>query len=162
MQSLFTQLASLIVMSHMAIGCQWHHGLGEVGHCKGQCEIAVGDSNHAHEHVAILHDCHHEYGCSGDKRERGDLPTDHSRIGCDLNGSHSGHTGCCNDRCSVTKVAHFELAALNFFDEYLGGAENAALADSIRFQCSVFETMPDFSHTALKMRVHLLISVLIV
>ena len=102
----------------------------------------------------------HEHGCPGDKGS--DLPTDTSTIARDFNGSHSGHTGCCNDRCSVTKVAHFELAALNFFDEYLGGAENAALAGGIRSQCSACETMPDFSHTALKMRTHLLIGVLII
>jgi hypothetical protein len=160
MQLLFSKFALLMVMFHMAIGCQWHHGLGEAGECRGHCGVAVSDHDHTLNFVTIQHDCHHQHGCP--QHNHDDRPTGHAALDCDLNDSDSGHPCCCNDRCSVAQTSHFELAALIFFNEYLGGAENAALAGMVRVPSSTFDTTSDFSHTARKMRAHLLINVLII
>ena len=155
MQLLLVKLASIAVMIHMTLGCNWHHGLG-VQACIGQCSTTSCSHDNKAENVE----------CSGN-HQHGDhnhnLPILSLTAGddlCECDG-HS-HFGCQDDGCNATKVIKFVFWPAESSSPMLCEAENSALVASLATACHAIDPFPDYSHTATSLRAHLILGVLII
>lgn len=116
MKTLSTQLAQLIVMIHMALGCAWHHGV----YGSGCCESTTG----------LIAEGQHRGGCDGSEhcdasgrisfvskhrsdRVTGDRADDSMIDGNCARCEHdeSNHRGCHDDRCYVQSLMRFDVRA---------------------------------------------------
>ena len=117
MNSILVQLATLAVVTHMTLGCLWHHGFGTDG-CRSEVHQAGHDhSGHEHAH------CQHPQPA-----DQPDSGTTDWLAGFNGTGIPVSHDHCQDDGCIATRVAEYQLPLAACVGLYLGGAENNSLA----------------------------------
>ena len=142
-------------MVHMTFGCNMHHGLGSANACVNQNAISGCCSSADLEHTNDEHD-HDSHG-------HGDHDSEFPELDSTLDAGKSSHGHnhlCCHDDgCKVVTFVKFIYVPLDFSTAYLGGAEDAAIADTSSYRGNSVSPFPDCNCLAPKMRSHLILNV---
>ena len=87
------------------------------------------------------------------------LPESDSTFDSEKSSHGNNHLCCQDDCCNVIKLVKFLYVPLDFSTAYLGGAEDAAIANTSSFPGTSVNPFPDCNCLAPKMRSHLLLGV---
>jgi hypothetical protein len=155
MKSFLVHIASLAVMVHMMFGCNMHHGLGSANACVNQNAISTCCSSVEGEPA----DDGHDHDCHEHGDHDTEFPESDSTFDADKSSHGHSHLCCQDDGCNVIKLAKFVYVPLDFSRVYLGGAENAAIAETSSYPGYSVNPFPECNCLAPKMRSHLLFAV---
>jgi hypothetical protein len=153
MQSILIHFASLAVMVHLSLGCQWHHGLGESDSCQ--------TGNHQAHQRQCSDDHHHGHGHPGHRS----FPLAQQAVepGADMELAQGPipHDRCQNDGCSATPASDYRPSRTKPIGLYLANAED----DSVGQQPSATGKLSyraRYQFSAAPLRAHLLLGVLLI
>ncbi len=155
MKLFLVHIANLAVVMHLTFGCNWHHGMNSIHKCSAN-DVSVSECCSA-EIESEPACCDHE---SDEPQQSEKQP---SSIVCVVDEIHHEssnehcHHGCTDDGCDFNTVVRLEFCPIDFSTAYICGHDCLAV-QSFRLSLG-FESPPDNSFCALKLRPHLFLGV---